>query len=59
LILTTQKDWTKIIGEFQTSITDYHDVLFAYLAIELKFLAGQEKITQLLKDTLSGKISKR
>ena len=59
LILTTQKDWTKIIGEFQTSITDYHDVLFAYLAIELKFLAGQEKITQLLKDTLSGKISKK
>jgi len=57
-ILTTQKDWTKIITGFRSLIADYHDALFAYLVIELKFLAGQDKITRLLEETLSGKISK-
>jgi tetraacyldisaccharide 4'-kinase len=57
LILTTQKDWTKVISntEFQTSGSKTHPP-FAYLAIEIKFLAGQDKLTALIEDTLAGKI---
>ena len=57
LILTTQKDWTKVISnvEFQFSESKTHPP-FAYLAIEIKFLAGEDKLTDLIKDTLAGKI---
>ena len=51
LILTTQKDWTKVISDFQSSIP------FAYLAIELKFISGEDEITQLIEDALAGKIT--
>ena len=60
LILTTQKDWTRIIGDFRFPISDFQSPIpFAYLAIELKFISGEDKITQLLEDTLTGKIQKR
>jgi tetraacyldisaccharide 4'-kinase len=53
-ILTTQKDWTKI-----TSLTAVKkDISFAYLAIELKFLTAEDKITQLIETILAGKIHK-
>ncbi|MHC4639007.1 MAG: tetraacyldisaccharide 4'-kinase [Planctomycetota bacterium] len=55
LILTTQKDWTKI----PRTASVRKDIQLAYLAIEIKFLAGQDKLTGLIEDTLAGKISKK
>ncbi len=52
LILTTQKDWTKAsLKEFPVT-----DIPFAYLAVELKFTAGEEKLKELIKRTLTVKI---
>ncbi len=51
LVLTTQKDWTKIIVDSGSTLP------FAYLAIEIKFLAGEDKLTVLISDTLAGRIS--
>jgi len=64
LILTTQKDWTKATPLLHQTTTPFpsdipsakKDITFAYLAIELKFLSGEDKITQLIEDTLAGKI---
>jgi tetraacyldisaccharide 4'-kinase len=52
LILTTQKDWTKIapLGSLKK------DIHFAYLEIELKFTDGEDKITKLIEDTLAVRI---
>ena len=52
LILTTQKNW---FSSFNTGKSKF-DIRFAYLAIELKFVSGEDKITQLIKDALAGKI---
>ncbi len=51
LALTTQKDWTKVISDSKSTVP------FAYLAIEIKFLGGQDKLTALISDTLAGRIS--
>ena len=51
LVLTTQKDWTKVISDSESTLP------FAYLAIEIKFLAGEDKLTALISDTLAGRIS--
>ncbi len=60
LILTTQKDWTKVISNSRFQISDTQSsVPFAYLAIEIKFLAGQDKLTALIKDTLASKIPQK
>ena len=56
LILTTQKDWTKIIADCQSSIVNCQDILWAYLVIELKFIAGEDKLKQLIESALAGKI---
>jgi len=56
LILTTQKDWTKIIADCQSSIINCKDILLAYLVIELKFTAGEDKLKQLIEEALAGKI---
>jgi tetraacyldisaccharide 4'-kinase len=53
LILTTQKDWTKIAGLAPIG----RDMPLAYLAVEIKFLAGQDRLTSLIEETLAGKIS--
>jgi tetraacyldisaccharide 4'-kinase len=53
LVLTTQKDWTKI----SLLEPDTNDVLFGYLAIELSFLDGREKLIGLIEGALAGKIS--
>jgi len=66
LALTTQKDWTKIIYDLRSlgsardklAICDSRSTVpFAYLAIEIRFLAGQDKLTALIQDTLAGRIS--
>jgi tetraacyldisaccharide 4'-kinase len=54
LILTTQKDWTKIAR----LAGGRSDVPLAYLAVEIKFLAGQDQLTSLIEKTLAGKISR-
>ncbi len=60
LILTTQKDWTKVISNFKSQISDFKLPLpFAFLAIEIKFLAGEDKLTALIKDTLASKIARK
>lgn len=53
LILTTQKDWTKVTSTFKSPL------LIAYLAIEIKFLAGEDKLTALIKNTLAVKIPQK
>jgi hypothetical protein len=60
LILTTQKDWTKVISNPEFQISESKSPLpFAYLAIEIKFLAGEDKLTALINDTLACKISQK
>ena len=58
LILTTKKDWTKIISNLKSRISDSRLVPpFAYLEIEIKFLSGEDKLTHLIEKTLAGTIS--
>jgi tetraacyldisaccharide 4'-kinase len=54
LILTTQKDWSRLPIENQKSKID---ISFAYLAVELKFISGEDKITPLIENALGGKIA--
>jgi len=57
LILTTQKDWTKIISDFRIQISDFeYSLPLAYIGIEIKFLAGEDKLRGLIEKTLAGKI---
>ena len=53
LILTTQKDWTKIISDFESSLP------LAYIGIEIKFLDGEDKLRGLIEKTLAGKMPKK
>jgi tetraacyldisaccharide 4'-kinase len=60
LILTTQKDWTKIISKLELQNSESKPCPpFAYLAVEIKFLVGEDKLTALIKDTLAGKILRK
>jgi tetraacyldisaccharide 4'-kinase len=52
IILTTQKDWTKI-RQLETA----KNMPLAYLTIEIKFLAGEERLRSLIETALEGKIS--
>ncbi len=52
IILTTQKDWTKI----SVLNTTKNGLIFAYIAIEIKLLTGEDKLRNLIHDTLAGKI---
>jgi len=54
LILTTQKDWVSFSPSAKPNASE--DVNFAYLAIELRFISGEDKITQLIKSALAGRI---
>ncbi len=54
LILTTQKDWFS--SPLSTAANANDDVNIAYLVVELKFISGEDKITQLIEKTLAGKI---
>lgn len=55
LILATQKDWTKI----RHLRWPNKDIPVAYLVIEIKFVAGDDKLRKLIKDTLAVKIEKK
>lgn len=54
LILSTQKDHT----QYAIRNTQY-EIPFAYLAVEIKFLAGEDKLKQLIEVALAGKIHKK
>jgi tetraacyldisaccharide 4'-kinase len=53
-VLSTQKDHTR----YAARATQY-EIPFAYLAVEIKFIAGEDKLKQLIKDVLAGKIHKK
>ncbi|MHC4075547.1 MAG: tetraacyldisaccharide 4'-kinase [Planctomycetota bacterium] len=53
IILTTQKDRTKIPADFKPSIS------LARLKIEIKFLSGCDKLKRLIETALAGKISQK
>ncbi len=64
LVLTTQKDWfSSPLSEMADAPGEQQAIKFgipvAYLAIELKFLSGEDKITKLIEDALAGKICKK
>jgi tetraacyldisaccharide-1-P 4'-kinase len=61
LMLTTQKDWLSGLALRRPSnaISGQQIVPMAYLAIEIKFIAGEQRITQLIENALAGRISKR
>lgn len=52
MILTTEKDWTKA----EILIAGAEEAVFAYVAVELKFVSGEEKIRELIEGVLGGKI---
>lgn len=54
LVLTTHKDWTKI--DFLKILYSEDTKPIDYLEIELKFISGEDKITQLIQNALAGKI---
>ena len=57
LILTTQKDWTKVHSSCRFPISDFQpSIAFGYLAVDLKFIRGRDKITKLIEKALAGKI---
>jgi tetraacyldisaccharide 4'-kinase len=66
LILTTQKDWystqytirrgSHFAKNAKWGPSTQYELPFGYLAIELIFTAGEDKITQLIERTLAGKI---
>jgi tetraacyldisaccharide 4'-kinase len=53
-VLSTQKDRT----HYATGTAQYK-IPFAYLAVEMKFIAGEDKLKQLIEDALEGKIHKK
>jgi len=64
LLLTTQKDWfssplSAIDDTSSEQPATKYGIPFAYLAIELKFLSGEDKIRNLIEDALAGKIAKK
>ena len=52
MLLTTQKDWNKAALPEPAG-----DMLLAYLAVELKLLAGEEELIRLIETALAGKIT--
>jgi hypothetical protein len=60
LILTTQKDWTKIISDLGFRISDSESsISLAYIGIEIEFLAGEDKLRDLIENALEGKIFRK
>jgi tetraacyldisaccharide 4'-kinase len=60
LILTTQKDWTKVISDLGFQISDSEpSIPLAYIGIEIEFLAGENKLRDLIENALAGKISRK
>ncbi|MHC4168842.1 MAG: tetraacyldisaccharide 4'-kinase [Planctomycetota bacterium] len=60
LILTTQKDWTKLASEFRSQISDStSSAPFACLTIEIQFLTGETELKSLIESTLAGRIPRK
>jgi len=61
LILSTQKDWfsSPAFAGASSVIPAQAGIPFAYLAIELRFISGEDKITQLIENALRGKIPRK
>jgi tetraacyldisaccharide 4'-kinase len=59
LILTTQKDWTKVAPLLSKVQSSELDIQFTYVKIEIKFVSGEEKLRVLINKALSGKIPPR
>ncbi len=60
LILTTQKDWTKLVSGFRSQISDSGaSAPFACLAIEIQFLTGENELKSLIESTLAGRIPRK
>jgi tetraacyldisaccharide 4'-kinase len=57
LILTTQKDWTKIAPLLSKIQGLEFNIQIAYVKIELKFISGEEQLKALINKTLSCTIS--
>jgi len=55
LILTTQKDWTKVI---RLNLPQEHPPL-AHLTVELQITAGKPELTALIDDALGGRMAHR
>ena len=53
-ILTTQKDWTKI----RSLLPAHHTVPFAYLVIQIAFLAGEDQLKRLIEEAIAGRITR-
>jgi len=53
MILCTQKDWVK-----SALLSPEEDIVFAYLAMELDFLDGLDKITVLIDNLFADKSEK-
>ena len=51
IVLSTQKDWVKTA---LLSLEKF-DIPFAYLIVELEFVAGEDTITEMIEKTLSNK----
>jgi tetraacyldisaccharide 4'-kinase len=54
LILATEKDYNKIGLPDNTS-----NLVLAYLAVKLRFISGQDQITQLIERSLAGRIPRK
>jgi tetraacyldisaccharide 4'-kinase len=63
-VLSTQKDYTHCatlsgVAQEKTEGAMQYEIPFAYLAVEIKFIAGEDKLKQLIEDSLAGKIHKK
>jgi tetraacyldisaccharide 4'-kinase len=55
LAMTTQKDWTKLAP----ILTAEKRPAFVYLAVEIRFQAGEDKLRNLIEGTLTDRISRK
>lgn len=59
LILTTQKDWTKLTSNFRSQISSAESSIpFAFLPIRIQFLNGENELKHLIEGTLAGRITR-
>ena len=57
LILTTQKDWTKLILNFKSQISNsISSIPFACLTVEIQFLTGLDELKRLIESTIASRI---
>ena len=56
LIMTTQKDWGKVF-ESDFAVLNSQDIPFTCLTVELRIVAGEDQITQLIEQAFADRIS--